>query len=169
MPGTRVTRTRSVVVVLTALSLLLVGSGAAWASWVASRTVTATGAAAAAPVPVLRAPVCSPGINGQNDPVVLSWDPIVIPGATQVRYRVKFTPSTGASVTFPTAAPGTTTATTISVAATQIPTAADRTKVQSITLEAWVDFPGTTWTAAPSNMVTAQGQTTFLGFIDMNC
>ena len=82
---------------------------------------------------------------------------------------MKFTPSTGTPVYFPTGAPGTTTATSISVAATQIPTTADRTKAQTITLEAFVDFPGTTWTASASNAVTARGQNTLFGFIDMNC
>lgn len=167
MPGTRGTRVRVVAVVVTTLSLLLVGSGAAWAYWVANRTVTVTGTAATAPVPVITA-TCEPGLSFQNDPVVVSWPAIPLPpGATQVRYRAKFVNSSGTPLSFPTA--GDTTATSVTVNATQLGPTADRTKVQTITVQAFYVFPGTTWTSAASAPKTAQGQNTLFGFVDMYC
>ena len=163
----RVARTRAVAVALVALSLVLVGSGAAWAYWAVSRTVTVTGAGAAAPAPLVTA-TCDPGLSFQNDPVVVSWPAVPLPtGATQVRYRVKFVNSSGTAILFPTA--GDTTATSVSVNATQLGPTADRTKVQTITVQAFYVFAGTTWTSAPSAPRTAQGQSTLFGFVDMYC
>ena len=165
MHRTPAVRARVVAVVLSALSLLLVGSGAAWASWVVSRTVTVTGAGAQAPVPVVTVG-CSPQDNGQSDPVVVSWAPVAVPaGATQVRYRVTFT-SGSSTVLFPSV--GETTATSVSVLGTQMQSG-DRTKTQSITVQAFFTLPTGTWTSAPSAAVTARGQNATAGTVDMYC
>ncbi|WP_315097794.1 hypothetical protein [uncultured Cellulomonas sp.] len=169
MTGSRRARPRTLVVVVTALALLLLGSGSAWAYWSATTTATAAGAA-----PVLAAPggigaTCSPGINFQPDPVVVRWNAVPVPvGATSVRYRVQFLNDAGTSNWFPSATTETT-ALSYSVNSTQLGSSvADRTREQTITVQAIAVYPTGTLLSPASTAESAHGES-ILGVVDMHC
>jgi NaMN:DMB phosphoribosyltransferase len=169
MTGRRTAHRRAAAVVAATALLLVAGSGSAWAWWVATTSATVSGAAPALAAPTGTSAACTPRFNFQGDPVVVSWAAVPVPaGASQVRYRVLFVSEAGVSRYFPSATTETT-ATSLSVSATQLGTnAADRVLPQTITVQAVAVYSTGTLLSGPSAAVAAHGES-ILGVVDMHC
>jgi len=169
MTGRRIARTRVVAVLAATVLLLVAGSTSVWAWWVASTTASVSGVAPSLAAPGTLDATCNPRLNLQSDPVVVSWSAVPAPaGATQVRYRVLFVSDANVSRYFPSATTETT-ATSVSVSATQLGTStADRVREQTITVQAVAVYPSGSLLSGTSTAVTAHGES-IIGVVDMHC